>query len=450
MINLLFVFGTYSLIFNMIRPFAGISLPDAFFFASFILVIIEGIMKRRSIKVWLPYHPLWFPAFLFLIGGLLSSINAVRGLTSISIAIKQFYTFSLWVSLCIVMVKRGNTRKIITTLIIGALTTAVVALLDYIFNFGIGNFLVITFYPEQNFDFYYRTGGTFGHPNELAMFLAIVFPLTASRYLECSISIGKTKFLRTLYFLTLIIEFLAILASGSLTGLLGVFISSCILLFVFLAKHPLVSKPKILLINISTTICFAMVFWLIIVPFINERGFLDNLIKQNSIYRVSQITGPDRMKLLQEGLDYIQDHPILGAGMDQGGTGGLAVSDLVTSYYIHNTIIQSWVAGGIFVFIGSLLLYILVVIFAVSGIKKYISTKVTSEFIVGLSSSIFGWVIMDMLQANIYQRYKWLVVGLIVGNLLFQKKATSSKKILSDRLSRHYLSANTYPFDSND
>ncbi|MGQ0568865.1 MAG: hypothetical protein ACT4P5_04925, partial [Armatimonadota bacterium] len=87
---------------------------------------------------------------------------------------------------------------------------------------------------------------------------------------------------------------------------------------------------------------------------------------------------------------------------------------LVTSVTIHNTVLQSWVAGGVVTFVGVALLYWRTLRLTVGAVVGYANGRGAWE-ILGLSASIIGWLLIDMVQPHIYHRYTWLTVALLYG-----------------------------------
>ncbi len=114
------------------------------------------------------------------------------------------------------------------------------------------------------------------------------------------------------------------------------------------------------------------------------------------------------------GLDYIASNPIIGAGMDQSGTGTFDNNQMVTLLAIHNTILQSWVTGGLLTFFGTILVYFHVIKYSLGTLNKAIKTK-TFSIMVGLSASSLGFAFMDMTSSNIYQRVKWIIFAILLG-----------------------------------
>jgi hypothetical protein len=395
-----YLLATVSLAINLYRPF-GVSFPDLFYLFALIFFCIESILGTNKTKNKLPFHPFWIPAFFILIGGIISSFNAVNLNSSLSITIKEFYTFSIWLSMGILMVYRKRTGSVINCLILGGTFTSILTVIDYLYNFRFSQLFISSTFSSGEDLTGIRFGGTFGHPNSLGMFLGVVFPLALDKLLY-----EKITYKSYIYLLIMIAMLMSILMSGSVTGYTGIIIASVIIMyFRFIKTRQKLSKEQLLFI-----LCSAIIFvggYILL----NQTSFFLSIKEQNTIYRAFQITGPGRFEIMSEGIKYIAKNPIWGAGMDQSGTGGLDFSELVTSIYIHNTILQSWVSGGILVFLSTLSIYIYLFLKSIQLLHKWNNIP----YVIALSASTIGWICMDMAQPAIYQRFKWVIAALLLG-----------------------------------
>jgi MFS family permease len=137
---------------------------------------------------------------------------------------------------------------------------------------------------------------------------------------------------------------------------------------------------------------------------------------EKNVNRTLQVTGPSRWEVMRESLTLISASPILGYGMDQG-TLRLPSSKWLTSDGVHNTILQTWLGGGILAFCGVILVYGI-------ALRRAFQTMVMQArgtgklHTMGLAASVFGWFLIDMTQPSIYLRYTWITVALLIGLLL--------------------------------
>jgi O-antigen ligase len=134
-----------------------------------------------------------------------------------------------------------------------------------------------------------------------------------------------------------------------------------------------------------------------------------------NLQRASDFTGPSRFNLDVEAVGQILENPWIGYGMDQGASVGADLSQLVTSNGVHNTLIRSWLAGGILAFIGILLAYLLALKQAFTVVVGFMKKQLTQPYALGLAASVIAWVIVDMAQPSLYLRFTWVTVPLLYG-----------------------------------
>jgi O-antigen ligase len=417
----LFILACFSLAFNLIRIY-GVSIPDALFLAAFISVVFnEGILKMKPVKFWFPSHPLILPAFLILVGGLISSINAVSISSSISITIKEFYLFAIFIPLVIFMARNGNPEWIVSALIASGLITSLAALYDYSVGYKFSNEMLMSLGSVPLKDSWERYSGMLGHPNEQAMFLSVVFPLAFSRFL---LSFNNHFFDTLLQFITITILGVALFLTGSVSGYISVAISSLICFLWFIV---IVTKTDQFFRNLTSRVLLGLfvIIVFILATFnsnIGNRFIRSEFIQQSpfsgfisrSFDRVVTTTAISRWDDYRLGFNYISSNPIIGAGMDQSGTGTFDNNQMVTYLAIHNTILQSWVAGGLLTFLGTILVYFHVMNYSLRALYLAMKTK-TFSILVGLSASSIGFAFMDMTSSNIYQRVKWIIFAALLG-----------------------------------
>jgi hypothetical protein len=94
--------------------------------------------------------------------------------------------------------------------------------------------------------------------------------------------------------------------------------------------------------------------------------------------------------------------------------GGLKHWFAVSSGGVHNAILRSWVAGGIFVFLGVAYAYFWCLRLALRTIRRYLRGY-RVYYTLGLAASIIVWTINDMAQPSYYQRFTWLTFIILYG-----------------------------------
>jgi len=429
MVATTFWLATLLLVFNLVRPFAfPISIPDGLYMLAFLALIWEGVARKRPRGEWLPFHPLWLPSYLILVGGLMASMNAVSPGSSIRVTLTAFYVFTFWTSMTVVMVRRGHIERMITALILGTVFTSAVAIFDFLSGTQIGQIFTNSGQVEAVRVFYYRASGTMGHPNELSMLIAVVGPVVLSRVLDSGNVSVRIRLANALVFSILV---LALLFTGSATGVVGIGVACTIVLLVRARSSQLITHPLFLVRAVLFSLAALVLLMVFVSPLAARLGITDRLARQDMLYRITELSVPNRYRLMQEALNHIIANPLLGEGMDQTATGGLTSSQIVTTIYVHNTLVEAWLAGGLVVVLGLLALYWQVLSLAARGIVASLRDS-SVPCLLGLSASSIGWIVMDMGQPAIYQRYKWLVAGLVIG--LSQIMTWKRDSILSSSL----------------
>ena len=104
-----------------------------------------------------------------------------------------------------------------------------------------------------------------------------------------------------------------------------------------------------------------------------------------------------RLDLIDKGLDYIDQNPIVGLGLEN--------SNLYTKISIHNPIILTWVENGFLGMIGFSGLYIVLFIIGLKCYKmNFFNDDILMAYVVVMAIMVFG----DMFMANSYKRFLWI------------------------------------------
>lgn len=403
MFELLYLLGTLTLVLNLVRPLPiDLGIPDLFLLAALSFLCLDGLARERKLGEWMSPHPLWSPAMLFVFGGLLSSFRAARPETSIAVVIKTWFVLTLWVSMGMVMVRRGRLRQVLAAFLIGVTFTSVIAISDSFTGAGLGGAI-----SGRTADFWGRMDGSMGHPNELGFIASVAVPLFAGLLLHEWYSRRRLLHLGLCSF-GLVAALWADFLSGSAAGWLSVSISSLVLAWVWVRRA---STRGRLLLAVGLILTLVAVRPLALAQ--DARGYVPSAWLEWNLQRIMTTTGPGRIGLLGEAIRQIGESPIVGAGMDQVGTGGLTSAELVTSVSIHNTIITSWVAGGVFAWAGLLWIYVVCLRTVLEVLRR--SGKPTDWIAVALAASVLGWIVFDQTQPHLYHRYTWLTVALLFG-----------------------------------
>lgn len=245
---------------------------------------------------------------------------------------------------------------------------------------------------------------TVGNPNFASAILAIFFLISFSSLLITDFP-SKFKFLAIL---SLFISFIAIVLSDSRQGLVSIAIG---LLF-YSSSYIYFKKPKIrvFIILISICIAFAGIMGML------QKGPLVNLLYKESV--------SVRGFYWRAGIEMFLNNPLTGVGLDNYGAHFKEYRELayplrygfnITSSNAHNTIIQLFATGGLFVGLTYLIILIFVLFTGIKLLKK--SKGEDQKLVLGLVSAWLAFqaqtvISIDNIGVSVWG---WLLGGSIVG-----------------------------------
>ncbi len=394
--------GVFGLIFPTVRlPFVNLSYSDLFIFCALALWLWEYLRHQGRAGWGFPLHSLWAPAVLILIGGLGSSIGAVSPTASASITVKTVFVLTLWVSMSMVVVRRGGLEATLAIFLFAVTLSAGVGVFDRLTSSHWGDLI-----SGNRVIFYERTIGTFGHPNDLGFITSVAMPLVLALMLREWHT--RQRVVRAILFAGVFgLMTFALFYSGSVAGWVSVLVSTSVFILLWLWRANNWQRIVVVLVVLALMGVGAFIFS---DPERQEDlGFLLNF----NLNRASNITGPGRTELVDEALGVITRNPFIGVGLDQSGTGGLGAEELATSAPIHNTLIAGWLGGGMFFFVGLLGCYAIVLITALRALRW--GFREADWLVVGLGACALGWMLFDQTQPHLSQRYPWLIVAFLFG-----------------------------------
>lgn len=402
-----FVTGTLLISLNLFR-ILGISISDWFYLAALICAIIETItIERDKFKCWFQNKYLWY-AFLILLGAVISLANA-KFLQNAIIEIAQLiFVITVFISLIWIMVLRNKIRVVIKAFVFSGFFTSLVALYDFITGSRLGPTISNTPYVQL----WGRYAGTLGHPNKLGFLLVITTILTF--YLVFS----SYKWKKLLWISCLLIQLLGIYLSGSLTAYLG------LLLGVFLLFLYKIQKNKFPLRIISSIIFLCAAFLVAILALSNMNHQkpvnLQSITLMITIDRVISQTSESRIVIFKDAFQSILKSPLVGVGFDQISTSGINRTNREIAGTVHNAEIQMFYVGGIFSFMGFLLIYANLTVHSITVIHR-MNWSDQPILLICLAVATLSIILMDQFQDSLYQREKWLIIGLFVANIWLKK-----------------------------
>ena len=417
--SLFFLIATSLLSLNFIRPF-GLAISDWLYFLSLFCAILETFFDKPSnYKQWFGNRFLGFTV-LFLIGAGISLFRSKFPSVAIYEIIQQLYIMTLFVSLCYLMVRRGQMGLVINAFIFSGVLTASVALWDY----GTGARLGPLLSGTLNSQLYYRFAGTLGHPNKFGYFLVLTSLLTLGKWATGRFNLSQHIGLG----LILLVQGFGIYLSGSVTAYLGFLLGSAALV---LFSH----TKRILLMGLALMITLPLILTLIssnvatpvssnaATPVSNNTAtpVSNDSVIGKSVDRVQTITAGLRWNIYLQAINDIIHSPFIGVGSDQVSTSGISGSERQLDDTVHNVLLQIWYTAGLFGFLGWAGIYIYLgwnsVYVLWHGYKENLL-----PIIAALVSAVLAILLMDQFQDAIYQREKWLVFGLFAGWIWMKKE----------------------------
>lgn len=402
----LFLLATLFLSLNFFRPF-GLAVSDWLYFGSLSFAFMETFtVNRCNAPCWWHNRFLWTVA-LILFGAIISTMNLKNWGVAILEIFQQVFVITLFVSLAWILVRRGKINTIILAFILSGVFTAGVVLVDNLTSSRLGPMLSGT----PDIQLWGRFAGTLGHPNKLGYFLALTTLLSMGYLLNIKNS-SAALLLRLLWCSLIAIQGFGIYLSGSMTAYLGLLTGVVFLAF---------SSRRI---PVRTTRVFGMVamgtilsIWFMLGFTLIPRGSLpaqgSNFITQ-ALVRIQSSTAESRLTTYSQAWNQIVRNPWFGVGYDQISTSSISPEARFLDYSVHNTLLQIWYVGGLFAFAGWLAIYIWVGWMALSLLRRRRQNKL-SPLMAGLASAVLAILLMDQFQDAIYQREKWLVIGLMAG-----------------------------------
>jgi O-antigen ligase len=337
----LFVFISRGLLYvgffflTLLKFKAGKSLnfSDAFFAASFIFLILSRRPPPRA-----PKTPAWYVgAFIFLLSALIASTQAMVVSASLIVVINAIFVFFvlqyLWRQ------QLNNTRRMqwaLGAFVLGATISALVAILQV--EFGI--LLPSGASAAGSIGGNWRAIGLSTQPNlaGIAFALGIIFSLGLLLELRGN--------LRRFFIGCLVVQLMALLLSGSISGLLALIAG--VIVFVIARGVPL---KTIVLILLAVAAVYVLVF-----------GAIDRGSHLDPITRIQQATNPNsgtgggtlslREDTWKAAWTGIQQKPVWGHGLDQTTLAVYFAPYLYEYFAPHNLIFLYWFGGGIFMLLA--------------------------------------------------------------------------------------------------
>lgn len=400
----LFLAGTVLLSLNFVR-LAGLAISDWFYFGAMILALIETArFDRGNFHCWTQNRFLWL-AGLILLGAIISTSRALFINAAIVEIFQQLYVITLFISLIWIMVRRGKTDTIVQAFIWSGVFTASLAAIDYFAGTNLGPQLSGT----PHVQFWGRYAGSLGHPNKFGYYLVLTTILSIAKFIEISLKDTRLVIKLSWSFLILI-QLFGVYLSGSMTAYLGFLLGIFALAVCSKTLTRQIVRYAISVFLIGVPILLFGTIFSNMSP--SDNVSLENTLISTAFNRVGTSTAYSRWYIFQQALQNIGASPIVGAGYDQVSTSGIGADFRQLNGTVHNLFLQNWYVGGVFVFLGWLFIYANLGWMAVT-ITRTQPQKGTAPILLGIAAAALSIMLMDQFQDAVYQREKWLVLGLL-------------------------------------
>jgi len=372
----------FLLPFTFIRLYNNLNISDILIILSFITIAISNTGKNFLIETVFVKNIFLLPLLVFSIGFFLSLNRSVSPYESITAYLQVVFVFLFAYPLLEKVVKDEKQINIIAVmLILPGIVISMLMIMLKILSIEIGIDLLATEGWQGRLSY----GGMEPNiPGRIILqnipFLA-VFALTTKRKAIKTFSV-------ILIFIQLLTVFLTASRSNFLTIIIGV-----IFFVIFLVRYGV----SVRISSVVFIVLLSLLFVKITYNF-NEDFFKRPFERYSTILQVEKSTSSlERIKVIDEGLNYINRNPFIGLGMGN--------SYLYTKVSIHNPIVLTWVENGLFGIIGFTTFYLILLF---QGIKCYKNKFFGSYLLLGLTVVMVMMVFGDMFMANSYKRVLWL------------------------------------------
>lgn len=354
--------------------------------ASALYAFVEGVRE---------VSPFLWGGLALSLGGAIASVGSAAPAVSWGVTLKYFVTFCLWLPWMAFAAGRVLSLRTMHGLYLLALGLASAATMSDVLlrtRFGIwlvsGDKRIVLDVIRSG-----RYGGPLGHPNVLGYVTALGFGLC----LHYAISAPR-RLQRGAAVAGLVVHAAAVLVSGSRSAL----ITMAIAWLIVAVLAPRRMAPRLLALPI---LCGLALWGISSAPLIravlpaNPAARLAASVSSNTEFTADQSRKAD----LQSARDLLERDPFTGYGMDNVGT-ELAPS---VGFTLHDTVLQSWMAGGLLGAIGAIWLY------GATLILCWRAIRLKHPLAPGLVAAAVGFILMDLVQPHIYARFKWLTAILL-------------------------------------
>jgi O-antigen ligase len=397
-----FYAGTLIISLTTFRPVGSFfNGSDTFYLVAAVLLVIRLLHEGNSpIQIFIRDNPFFKPLVIFLFSATLSLVNSSDITTAATVMGKYLFLLVVWLPMGMHLLNTPERiRWMLFVLGAATLVALIPAVSDYYFQTR--TTLVIDRLLHMNLEYTVpisgRFGSVMGHPNNFGFMLVVVFP----------ISLGVIYFSASSAVKSFGLLFLCMLLMGSLvTASRSMTVAMLIQTICFVALAPQSTFKK----KIIYLLLLLMVSGAIIGICVKSKP---TLIVERFMEMASHDLGeyePDstRVEYIIEAWQAIRTHPIAGLGVENTSASEDAIG-------VHNTILRLWSGIGIGGLVFICWIYFLAFFRACLNLKK--SADVKNHYYLSISFillvSLIGWFLVDMVQPQFYDRYKFVILILL-------------------------------------
>jgi len=94
-------------------------------------------------------------------------------------------------------------------------------------------------------------------------------------------------------------------------------------------------------------------------------------------------------------------------------------------FKLHNTVLQSWVAGGILAGLGTVCLYATILLVGWRSLQHCDR----DPFVLSLFGACVAFITMDMVHPHLYMRFKWFAAALLIASVRFATRSAQAQYV---------------------
>ena len=385
--RLLFYAGAATIGFLTVRPAAGLTLSDWFFFLALGLAGLMVLLDRLRSDYYVP-RAITIGVGIFAVGGLVSSFGALDGSSSVAIVIRLLYLTLVWFWLGTMVLE---TRRHVENAVLLWAASAALSSGGAVIQYFQGDVI-----PGGDVAWGRMTGFT-PHTNNLAGLAATAFVPALMVAVDSRSEVRKY----------IGVASVALIGAGILlSGSVGGFLTAAVSTVVWLALRGVSQR---LVISFGAVV--GAVFVLMSVS--------GSTLGPAPIERFQRVTSQERAPSGDEGSLFtrvdgyrdawarIREDPLIGVGLDEESN-----TQVLEGHLVHNIIVNPWFSAGLAGVIG-----IVTIIFAGFAIARSVLRNAAFEdmrLASAMLASYVAFVVFAMAEPILFVRYGWFPVAMLI------------------------------------